>query len=99
MIANFRNRALDSGVRKVAGDAVMNRPALSIQECWAEGGRLQVEVGDEGATVLLRGNREGLVGLARVLLWHVQHGEGPVDLAELGAFRDGGPILSVGVPQ
>lgn len=77
----------------------MTKPALSMQDCWAPAGRLRIDVSNDGASVRIDGNRDGLVGLARVLLWHVQHGSGPADLAALGAFEGGGTTLEVGLPE
>jgi len=48
--------------------------------------------------VALRGDRDGFVGLARMLLFLAQHGidaDRTVRLDELGAFGEGGPVLDL----
>ena len=68
---------------------------LTLEDCWAHGGRLRLEVKDEGGRVALSGNPEGFIGLARVLLWMVQNGEEQIDLTTLRAHADGDPILEL----
>jgi hypothetical protein len=80
-------------------EVAMDRPALTMQDCWAAGGRLRLEVAADGRRIHVSGNREGFVGLARVLLWHVQHGDGAADLGELAGFEDGSPVLELGAPE
>lgn len=79
----------------------MNQPSLQPKDCWAEGGRLAVEVLDDGARVRIGGNHDGLVGLARVLLWLAQYrpgGDEILDLTEFAGF-EGDVTLDLHPPQ
>jgi hypothetical protein len=72
---------------------------LQVEECWSPGGRLSVAVDETGSRVRIWGNPDGLVGLARVLLWSVHNGMQtgkPIDLAAFGAFEPGAVTLEVG---
>jgi len=56
---------------------------------------LVVDVLEDGARVRLGGNREGLVGLARVLLWMAKHragADGDLDLTAFAAFEPGATL-------
>ena len=79
----------------------MNEPSLKVEDCWAAGGRLGLEILDEGARVRIRGNHEGLVGLARVLLWLAQYRPGADDVVQLERFGsfEPGPTLEVHAPR
>jgi hypothetical protein len=73
---------------------------LRAEDCWAEGGRLGLSV-REGGRVRLEGNREGLVGLARVLLWMAQYRHEDVEPLDLSAFAsfEEGPTLELSGPR
>lgn len=77
----------------------MHEPgSLRVEDCWAPGGRLSLTLADEGQRVILAGNREGLVGLARVLLYLANHeleGADRVHLAALNAHDAGEPRLEI----
>jgi hypothetical protein len=79
----------------------MKNPSLTVEQCWAEGGRLGIEVLEEGARVCIRGNHEGLVGLARVLLWMAQYRAGADEVLELERFAsfEDGPRLEIRAPR
>ena len=76
-------------------------PRLKVEDCWADGGRLRLEMSADGSRARLRGNADGFVGLARILLFLAHYGpEGDVvPLAALGAFAEGGPSLEVEAPK
>ena len=77
----------------------MHQPGqLTIEDCWQPNGSLRIEASEDGARIRLRGNRDGYVGLARMLLFLAQHGidaDRVVALDEMGAFEDGGPVLDL----
>ena len=76
----------------------MHQPgSLRIEDCWQPGGRLRVEVlPDE--RVRVRGNSDGLVGLARMLLYMAHNGLEDGRIVSLGAFEamePGSPVLEL----
>jgi len=79
----------------------MKDPSLQVEECWAQGGRLGIEVLEGGARVVLRGNHEGLVGLARVLLWLAKYRDGADETVVLERFAsfEHGSRLEVRAPR
>ncbi|MDJ0521531.1 MAG: hypothetical protein QNJ90_05590 [Planctomycetota bacterium] len=79
----------------------MNNPSLTPEQCWADGGRLALEITDGGARVRIGGNHEGLVGLARVLLWLAQYRAGADETLDLSTFAefDAGPTLELHAPR
>ena len=74
---------------------------LKVEDCWADGGRLRLEMSADGARARLTGNPDGMVGLARILLYLAHYGPAGsvVPLASLGAFAEGGPTLEVEAPK
>jgi hypothetical protein len=76
-------------------------PRLTVEDCWADGGRLRLEVSPEGTRARLRGNADGFVGLARILLYLAHYGPAGsvVPLGPLGAFAEGGPQLELEAPK
>jgi hypothetical protein len=79
----------------------MNNPSLQPKDCWADGGRLTLEVTPDGERVRIGGNHEGLVGLARVLLWLAQYRPGADDVLDLTEFAEfePGPTLELHAPN
>ncbi len=79
----------------------MNAPGLKVEDCWSEGGKLRLEVHEGGQRIRMAGNAEGMVGLARVLLYLAHNGldEGKVvSLEAFDAFGAGDPTLELGPP-
>jgi hypothetical protein len=79
----------------------MNQPSLQVEQVWAEGGRLGVEVLEDGARVRISGNHDGLVGLARVLLWLAQYRPGSEEVLDLSSFAafEPGAVLEIHAPR
>jgi hypothetical protein len=79
----------------------MSNPSLQVEDCWADDGRLGLEVLDDGARVRIRGNHEGLVGLARVLLWLAKYRDGADEVVALDRFAvfEDGPRLEIHAPR
>lgn len=76
----------------------MHEPgSLTLETCWESGGRLRLDVLDDGR-VQLAGTSAGFVGLARMLLFAAQHGlpEGmPYALDGVDAIDAGTPMLEL----
>ena len=79
----------------------MKHPSLQPEDCWKEGGQLGLEVSEDGSRVRIRGNHDGLVGLARVLLWLAQYRAGADEVLSLDGFAEfeDGPRLELRAPQ
>lgn len=77
----------------------MHEPgSLRIEDCWQPGGRLRVERLD-GDRVRVLGNADGLIGLARMLLYMAHNGLEDGRIVSLGAFEamePGSPVLELG---
>lgn len=65
----------------------MHEPgSLTISDCWQSGGRLRVDVLDDGARVRLAGTTDGLIGLARMLLFMAKGGLEDGNIISLGSL-------------
>ncbi len=65
----------------------MHEPGmLQIEDCWQPGGRLRLEIMDEGGRIRLAGTSDGLIGLARMLLYMAKGGLDDGRVVSLQAF-------------
>lgn len=65
----------------------MHEPGmLTIEDCWQPGGRLRIELLEDGTKVRLAGTSDGLIGLARMLLYMAKGGLDDGSVIALQAF-------------